>query len=90
MQSKTLKSIGYVISTLSVLLLGAVAWDTAREAGNLPLLLGGVAFAIAGMYLRWASYQRQEEEQRALHKQTRRDVRVAESKIDERVRELRF
>jgi hypothetical protein len=53
----TLKGIGYVISTISVVLLAIVSW---RHASNDLLLavclVGGVATSIAGMCFRWASY----------------------------------
>jgi hypothetical protein len=52
------KGLGYSISTLSVLLLGIVAW---RSASEQPLLLAcliaGMAASIAGMMLRWISHR---------------------------------
>ena len=52
-----LKSIGYLISTLSVLLLSAVAWSAAGDDKGLRLILVvGAAASIAGMFLRWLSY----------------------------------
>lgn len=53
-----LKTGGYLISSISVLLLGAAAWRTAQRDSALALcLIGGMAASIAGMVLRWASYQ---------------------------------
>lgn len=53
----TLKGIGYVISTVSVVLLAIVSWKHASEDLLLAVcLVGGAATSIAGMYFRWASY----------------------------------
>lgn len=52
-----LKTAGYLISTISVLLLGAVAWTgTADHPEFRILLILGMATSIAGMALRWLSY----------------------------------
>lgn len=54
-----LKACGYLISTASVLLLGIVAWDGARED---PRLLGalalGMALSVVGMAVRLVSHLR--------------------------------
>lgn len=53
-----LKGLGYLISTLSVVLLAIVSWDSARK--SLPLsvcLLAGAGTSIVGMFCRWLSYQ---------------------------------
>lgn len=58
MQANLLKTLGYLISTFSVIMLGFVAW--ASTAGNdtmRALLLLGAGASIAGMLLRWLSYQ---------------------------------
>lgn len=53
----TLKSIGYVISTVSVVLLAIVSWKHASEDLLLSAcLVGGTVTSIAGMCFRWASY----------------------------------
>jgi hypothetical protein len=63
--SNTIKTSGYAVSTVSVVLLGIVSWKTASEQ---PLLLaclvGGMLASAIGMLLRWISYQVQEREQR--------------------------
>jgi hypothetical protein len=65
-QANLLKTTGYVVSTLSVLLLGYVAWTTAEEDTILRLaIIAGVAGSIMGMLLRWLSYQVREREQDA-------------------------
>ena len=56
MTPATLKTTGYLISTLSVLLLGAASWPGAARAGLVPVLLLGMATSIAGMACRWRSY----------------------------------
>ncbi len=59
-----LKCAGYLISTISVLLLGAVAWTaTAAQPAMRILLVLGMATAIAGMFLRWLSYRHEREKQ---------------------------
>jgi nicotinamide riboside transporter PnuC len=53
----TLKGIGYLVSTVSVILLAIVSWKSASQS---PLLLvclfGGAAASMIGMCFRWASY----------------------------------
>ena len=60
-----LKGFGYVVSTVSVLLLGILSWKSASEE---PLLLAclilGLLASIAGMGLRWLSH-RLEQKQKA-------------------------
>lgn len=52
-----LKSLGYLISTASVMLLGAVSWKSASENPlMLACLIGGMTTSIIGMALRWSSY----------------------------------
>ena len=52
-----LKSFGYLLSTISVLLIGATAWDHAsQEPLMLLALILGMALSIAGMLLRWLSF----------------------------------
>ena len=53
-----LKGLGYLVSALSVVLLGVVAWKSASE--HLPLficLILGMLSSIAGMALRWMSHR---------------------------------
>ena len=55
------KTTGYVISTISVILLGAVAWKSAsRDPFLMACLLVGMTASILGMLLRWISYQIEE------------------------------
>ncbi|CAN5288777.1 hypothetical protein BH10PSE1_BH10PSE1_25130 [soil metagenome] len=51
-----LKTLGDLISTLSVILLGLVCWSTAmKHPSLLACLVGGMAASIIGMVLRWLS-----------------------------------
>lgn len=59
-----LKGLGYLVSTLSVVLLGIVAWKSASEQPLLlACLIAGMAAAVLGMWLRWLSHLREREEQ---------------------------
>lgn len=58
-----LKTVGYVVSTISVLLLGAAAWRSASEDPVLQLcLVGGMVASILGMLLRWISHLQDQRE----------------------------
>ena len=62
-----MKSLGYLVSTLSVFMLGAVAWPQAGEPREkMWLIVGGVATSIVGMFLRYLS-----------HRQDKRDIAEA-------------
>ena len=61
--SNTIKTAGYLVSTLSVLLLGIVSWKSASEQPMLmACLIAGMLASMLGMLLRWISYQVQERE----------------------------
>jgi len=61
----TIKTAGYLVSTLSVLLLGIVSWKSASEHPMLmACLVGGMLASMLGMLLRWISYQVQEREEK--------------------------
>lgn len=52
-----IKTLGYMISTVSVLLLGVVSWKSAsKDPVLLACLIGGMTSSIIGMALRWSSY----------------------------------
>jgi hypothetical protein len=56
------KTIGYVISSLSVLLLGFIAWDGAKDKPLLVVcLIAGMATSVAGMAFRWISFLKNEK-----------------------------
>jgi hypothetical protein len=69
MRPGTIKTTGYLVSCVSVALLGLSAFPGAEKAGLLPALFGGMATSIIGMALRWLSYeveQRREKAQKGL------------------------
>ena len=54
-----LKGLGYFISTISVLLLGAVAWPgPAEPQWKAMALAAGMAASILGMGVRWLSHRK--------------------------------
>jgi len=59
MQSPNIiKTTGYLVSTLSVILLGMLSLKAARESPVLmACLIGGMLCSMLGMALRWLSYQ---------------------------------
>jgi protein-S-isoprenylcysteine O-methyltransferase Ste14 len=62
-----LKGAGYIISIVSVLLLGTVAWNA---VANQPLmrwcLIGGMVTSIIGMALRYSAHRRDRRELKRL------------------------
>jgi hypothetical protein len=61
-----LKTVGYLVSTVSVLLLAIPSLKSASEQPILFVaLVGGVATSICGMLLRWLSYRREQKEKQA-------------------------
>jgi hypothetical protein len=57
-----IKTLGYLISSVSVLLLGLVAWDGAKDKPLLTIcLVLGMATSIGGMFCRWLSYLQKEK-----------------------------
>lgn len=56
-----IKSCGYIVSTLSIALLGFVSWQNAsRNPVLLVCLIAGMTLSAAGMAMRWWSYQMEE------------------------------
>lgn len=52
-----LKSVGYLISTISVILLGIVSWQaTASEPDLRIALIAGMFASVLGMACRWLAY----------------------------------
>jgi hypothetical protein len=69
-----LKGAGYLTSTGSVVLLGAVSWKSASEhAWLFACLILGMLLSIAGMMLRWRSH-RLEQKQKDGEKQQARQA----------------
>ena len=66
MSPPALKTFGYLISTISVILLAIVSWPKAREDPVLlACLLGGALTSIMGMFCRWLSYEIEERAKRS-------------------------
>jgi hypothetical protein len=64
-----LKGAGYFVSSLSVLLLGIVAWDGAsKHPPLLVCLIVGMAASVVGMLLRWISFKRDEKEKEQIER----------------------
>ena len=58
-----MKGIGYLISTLSVLLLGAVAWPKAGDPSwKTYAVAAGMTASILGMALRFLAHRKQDAE----------------------------
>lgn len=58
-----LKSVGYLISIFSVLLLGTVAWESVQgDPAMRTCLILGMISSVAGMGLRWASFLQDQKE----------------------------
>jgi hypothetical protein len=57
-RASIIKGLGYLVSSLSVVLLGIVAWKSASEQPLLfACLIGGMLASIAGMTMRWISHR---------------------------------
>lgn len=64
------KGLGYLVSTISVLLLGIVAWKSASEQPMLFVcLIGGMISSVAGMTLRWISHRIDQKEKERIERE---------------------
>lgn len=60
-----MRGLGYLISIVSVVLLGIIAWPKPEDPGwHFPALLAGMALSILGMGLRWGASRQQKSELR--------------------------
>lgn len=67
------KGLGYLVSALSVILLGIVAWKSASEQPLLFVcLIVGMIASIAGMALRWISHRIEQKEKKRIEREARR------------------
>lgn len=65
----SLKGSGYLVSSVSVLLLGIVAWKSASEDRLLlTCLVSGMAFSVLGMVMRWLAFLRNDQEKREIER----------------------
>jgi hypothetical protein len=60
MRPELIKTIGYLVSCVSVALLGVAAFPGAEKADLLPALFAGMTASVVGMGLRWFSYEVEE------------------------------
>jgi hypothetical protein len=68
-----MRGTGYLISIISVLLLGAGAWPRPDEPQwKILALLGGVAASIVGMGLRWLASRKQLSELHSVERKVAR------------------
>jgi hypothetical protein len=59
------KGLGYIVSIVSVFLLGTIAWPKAGEpAWHSPVLIAGMATSIIGMGFRYKAHLAQQRELR--------------------------
>lgn len=64
------KGLGYLVSTISVVLLGIVAWKSASQQPFLLLcLILGMAASIVGMALRWISHRIEQKEKERIERE---------------------
>ena len=67
------KGLGYLVSIISVLLLGAIAWPTSGEPGwHKPVLIAGMATSVIGMAFRYLAHRQQQRELQRAERQARR------------------
>ena len=67
------KGLGYVVSIVSVLLLGAIAWPLETEPRwHVPVLVLGVLTSITGMAMRYRAHILQQRELRQTKTEARR------------------
>ena len=56
--ASTFKGLGYLVSSVSVVLLGIVSWKSAAEQPLLfACLIGGMLASVLGMTMRWISHR---------------------------------
>ena len=67
------KGLGYVVSIVSVLLLGAIAWPSETEPRwHVPVLVLGVLTSITGMAMRYRAHILQQRELKQAKAEARR------------------
>jgi len=61
--ASSLKGLGYLVSIISVGLLGIVAWPQSDEPlWKAVVVSAGMASSVLGMFLRWLSHQREQRQ----------------------------
>ena len=70
------KGLGYIVSIVSVLLLGAIAWPTDSEPRwHGPILIAGMATSILGMAFRYHAHRQQQQQLRRTEAEARQASR---------------
>ena len=68
------KGLGYLVSIVSVLLLGAIAWPTSTDPRwHMPVLIAGMATSILGMGMRYRAHVLQQRELKQAKAEARRN-----------------
>lgn len=67
------KGFGYLVSMVSVMLLGVVAWQSGSER---PLLVAGMILSVVGMVIRWIAHNRDERERARLERRLDESLRA--------------
>lgn len=68
------KAIGYIVSIVSVVFLGAIAWPKSEEPQwHLPALIVGMATSILGMGFRYMAHLKQQADIRKAKAEARRN-----------------
>jgi hypothetical protein len=68
------KGLGYLVSIVSVFLLGAIAWPKPQDPGwHVPVLVAGMAASILGMGFRYKA-----------HRDQQREIKKTQAKADRR------
>ncbi|RWA72322.1 hypothetical protein [Mesorhizobium sp.] len=72
-----LKGTGYLVSTVSVVLLAIVSWSNASKDLLLTAcLLAGAATSVAGMFCRWLSYEIEKRKEERLEKPSDQTMKI--------------
>ena len=67
------KALGYIVSIISVFLLGSIAWPKAGEPSwHGPVLIAGMATSIVGMAFRYKAHLDQQRELRKAEAEARK------------------
>ena len=69
-----MKAIGYFISTISVILLGVVAWPKSSDPSwKAVVLVGGLSASLVGLLLRYLAYRQEQADKSAVRVQRTAD-----------------
>ena len=78
-----MKSTGYLISTISVVLLGIVAWPKpADPPWKAVILIAGILASLLGLLLRYLAYQKEQAAENAVQKYSVGELDASTVKAD--------